>query len=796
MLLWFFCFCDRVKPKFKPFLRIPVLIAGGVVLLVFALRLLRLDFFERLERVTYDMRARQALSHPLPLATNLGFVCINEDSIKAVQDRSLGYSFGLYWPRQVYARVVNELAAQGAKVVAFDVIFGDLRPDQPPIQLAGNQIMESDEYFAMEMQRCSNVVLAVSQGLAPPPLFSTNASALGDISTDRDSDGILRRAKVFRMYRQWHPVFLQAQADPKLAVDLSRARIEGGNLILPRTASGEVSEADATITVPLDAEGNFNLADAVGDNLPAGMAPKAKPFVEKRMWHMGVILAARELGLDLERARIELDKGRVTLSGTNGITRVIPVDEAGYFYIDWCLPPNHPALMQEAMHTLLKQNHDRLLGRQEGWNDRWRGRLAVVGSSAMGNDLTDRGATPLSSDTLLVSKHWNVANSIITNRFVQRSTLWIDLALILVMGIVAAVLTWRFRALTAFGLVAGLGCAYLLVAVYVFVSTRYWMPIVLPVGGAMLMTYICLVTWRAVFEQEEKRRVKSIFSKMVSPKIVTELLKAEHLKLGGARREITVLFADVRGFTELTDVSQERVAEYVRQNQLTGSAAEAAFDDQARETLQTINQYLGLVADTIIRLDGTLDKFIGDCVMAFWGAPTANPHHAVQCVRAAIEAQRAIHRLNLERAAENERRQQENITRAAAGQPPLPMLPLLLLGSGINSGMATAGLMGSEAETRNYTVFGREVNLASRLESLSGRGRIFLSEATYAHLLVQDPALASTCIEHPPVNVKGIRSAVKVYEAPWADQPPLTPPTPPVSGSDTDSTTLASRVAH
>ena len=88
-------------------------------------------------------------------------------------------------------------------------------------------------------------------------------------------------------------------------------------------------------------------------------------------------------------------------------------------------------------------------------------------------------------------------------------------------------------------------------------QTRYWLPLVLPVAGAVF-THGSLVTWRVVFEQAERRRVKSIFSKIVSPKIVNELLAAETLSLGGARREITVFFADVRGFTELTDTSQER----------------------------------------------------------------------------------------------------------------------------------------------------------------------------------------------------------------------------------------------
>ena len=134
----------------------------------------------------------------------------------------------------------------------------------------------------------------------------------------------------------------------------------------------------------------------------------------------------------------------------------------------------------------------------------------------------------------------------------------------------------------------------------------------------------------------------------------------------------------------------------------------------AKATLSTVNLYLGLVADTLIKHDGTWDKFIGDCVMAFWGAPTPNPKHALACVRAAIETQRAVYQLNQQRSAENKKRELENPALISAGRPPEPMLPILLLGSGINTGMATVGLMGSAAEMQNYTVFGREVNLASR----------------------------------------------------------------------------------
>jgi class 3 adenylate cyclase len=220
---------------------------------------------------------------------------------------------------------------------------------------------------------------------------------------------------------------------------------------------------------------------------------------------------------------------------------------------------------------------------------------------------------------------------------------------------------------------------------------------------------------------------------------------------------MTVFFADVRGFTELTDRAQNEAEEYVRKAGLTGPAAEAYFEQKSAEVLNTVNTYLATIADVIKLHRGTLDKYIGDCVMAFWGAPTANPRHAVDAVCAAIEAQKALHRLNQERESESRRREAENVQRAAAGQPLLSLLPQLSLGSGINTGYMTVGLMGSDTHILNYTVFGREVNLASRLEGVSGRGRIIIGETTYRELREFLPELAIRCVPLDPVSVKGFR---------------------------------------
>ena len=676
--------------KFKPFKRAPVLLAVCVLALVCGVRLLQLDFFERLERMTYDLRVRTALRYPAPVATNLAFVSIEDSSIAAVKGGKLGYRYGLYWPRQVYGRLVEELSVQGAKAVAFDVLFGELRHDHPAVQMEAGSLMESDDFFALQMRRAGNVLLAMVPDLVPPDLFWTNALAPGDISTEKDSDGVLRRVRAFD---------------------------------------------------------------------------------DRGVWDMGILLAALELNLDLAHPVLDLPHGRITLHGAKGVVRVIPVDRDGYLYIDWRLKPNDPRLARAPIESLLRQDRWRLLDLTNQLRDDFQGKLVVVGSAAQGNDLTDLGATPLEKNTLLVSKYWNVANSVITGQFIRRASLPMEFALIILLGVLTAFLTWQLRAFTASAAVLLLLLAYVGAGFYAFAAFRYWLPLVFPIAGAMLIEHLSLVTYRVVFEEREQRRVRSVFSKIVSPDVMNELLGAEKLSLGGARREVTIFFADVRGFTTLTDEMQQRVADFIQEHQLDAEAADKCIEESAQETLETVNLYLATVADAVKKHGGTLDKYIGDCVMAFWGAPVPNERHAADCVHAAIDAQRAIRDLNEIRSAQNQARETENRARLSAGLPPKPALRALQVGTGINTGLATVGLMGSDAHILNYTVFGREVNLASRLESVSGSGRIIISNTTYNQLLRHDPALASTCVEMFPVTVKGIRDAVRIYEVPWQTPP-------------------------
>lgn len=762
---------------------------------------------ERVEAITYDWRVRLAAARHPVAATNLGFVDINDESIRLLKTGALDarFRYGLYWPRHVYGRVLRELHAQGARAVAFDILFAEPREDHAPVSLPAAEVSadaefwsrlsknlqpsifrdgtrtmalaDSDAFFAWQLHRTGIGILAADRGVMPFDLLATNAAAVADISAHKDMDGVLRRVRAFTVYRLWHPLFQKA-AD-EYGVDLQRARVERDRILLTLPDGTDLPP------IELDQQGRFAVRDLVGDTTPPGWPERARPFEERRVWHMGIVLAARALGLDLDQAEVDLEHGRIVLRGP-GVERTIPVDRDGFFYIDWTILPNHPALVARNFVELLAEDLQREAGRPVDAPPIWKDRLVVIGSTATGNDLTDLGATPLARETFLLSKHWNVANSILTGRFVRRSGPWGQVACLLLLGTAAAALTLKVRPPWLFVGLVLTGLAYAAGAVWLYDRHRLWIPMVMPLVGGLGLTHAALMAWQVLFEQRERRRIRSVFSRIVSPNVVQELLQAPSLSLGGQRREVTVFFADIRGFTELTDRVHEEAEDLVRRHGWSGPQAEACHDAYARATLSTVNEYLACVAEVIKRHDGTLDKYIGDCVMAFWGAPTARADHAAACVRAAIEAQRAVRSLNERRATFNRMRARENEQRRSEGLPPLPLQPLLYLGTGIHTGMVTVGLMGSDRHLLNYTVFGRDVNLASRLENISGRSRILITRTTHEHLLRFAPELAERCRPLEPVVLRGIREPVPVFEVMWDDGPVRPGPGEAVGGeSDT-----------
>jgi len=218
--------------KLKPIKRAPFIIAalviGFVCFLQIALQVWPDRFLgvRHLEWDTYDWRVQVAAKHPGPAATNLAAVFIDDASLKVVND---AFKFKFPWPRQLYAKLVRELSAQGVKVVGFDILFAELHPPSPEtdINFASGKTLSSDEYWAQQMRRSSNVVLAafgdttsnVWHAIQPNPLFRTNAMAIGHVTSDKDSDGLLRRTKAYKddpaTGRIWHMGILLAAQELK-----------------------------------------------------------------------------------------------------------------------------------------------------------------------------------------------------------------------------------------------------------------------------------------------------------------------------------------------------------------------------------------------------------------------------------------------------------------------------------------------------------------------------------------------------------------------------------------------------
>jgi hypothetical protein len=419
----------------------PIFIIGSVIGLVFLIQALphflpRFDIFQRLEWMTYDWRVRQANKFsPSITADNLGFVFADDDTVERLGGGLLEESYGLLWPRQIYGRLVRELSAEGGKAIGVDVLFGELRPDHPPIKMPDNTMLSSDQFFAEQIKLAGNVVLAAEKELVPAALFGTNAWAVADISVEKDADGISRHVTAFKYYRNWNPLFksLARQHHCKLV-------LEPDKVLFVDPDNGKTE-----LELSIDRDGYFQLEDLTGKT-NSGFKVLQKAYTDVRVWHMGIVLAARELRLDLGKSIIDLERHRIGLVGVDGeVKRIIPVDNEGRFLVDWSLPITDKRLTRSSFEDLLLKDQNRLAGRIEGLTNRWHNKLAVIGSAATGSNLTDLTATPLENRNPTRRHLLNVANGQITGRFIRQYTYSIELLEILLLGCFRT-LSWKLRA--------------------------------------------------------------------------------------------------------------------------------------------------------------------------------------------------------------------------------------------------------------------------------------------------------------------------------------------------------------
>jgi len=313
-----------------------------------------------------------------------------------------------------------------------------------------------------------------------------------------------------------------------------------------------------------------------------------------------------------------------------------------------------------------------------------KGSIVMIGSTALG--YYDHYPTPLTESSPGAEFHLNAIDNFLNGDSLSTYTGDVTLGLILLAVLLTYVLL-RFSPAVSAGLAGGVVSAWICYALWSFrrgVLVEFVVPF-----AAFVSSYLILTIHRVLTEGAEKQLIKAKFGQFVSPEIVEELANdPEKAKLGAQKREMTVFFLDIAHFTTISEKM--------------GPEALMAF----------LNRYLSALSEVLLDRRGTIDKFIGDCIMAFWNAPLENKAHAADAVLSALHCQVKIAELN------------KNI------DPGLPEIPAIRIG--INTGFMNVGFTGTERKLA-YTVIGDEVNLASRLEGANKffGSSIIISEATW-----------------------------------------------------------------
>jgi adenylate cyclase len=342
-------------------------------------------------------------------------------------------------------------------------------------------------------------------------------------------------------------------------------------------------------------------------------------------------------------------------------------------------------------------------------------KMVFVGMGASG--LFDAFETPFAGGRMPgIQVHAAVADDFLSDRFMWPESRSVRIGLLVAMGLAAGVMATLVPAWWAAAGAALLFAGVLAVATRLFGEDGQWINITQPAMASSLALFGG-VAYQYLVEGREKRKVKRLFGQYVSRDVCEQLVAhPEMARLGGQRRQMTVLFSDIRGFTTVSERGEPEAI------------------------VGMLNEYFTRMVDIVFAHHGTLDKFVGDMVMALFGAPLDDPDHAQHAVDAARAMVQELNRLNAQWAAQGR--------------------PVLDIGIGISTGPMIAGNIGSEA-IMSYTVIGDSVNLGARLESLNKEygTRIIISEATRAALADPD-----RCRPLGAVLVKGKTTPVTIYE--------------------------------
>jgi adenylate cyclase len=637
-----------------------------------------------IELRTYDFRVRiRGASEPL-----------REVVVAAIDEKSLDAEGRWPWPRSKIAALVDALSEGGARVIAFDVAFAESDPStdvavvrevERKVQALGIQDERLTEFIEDRRQRADNdarLARAIERSSAAIVLGYFFHLRQADLGYPLDPEEIEERVR--RIGPSRFPV-IASRAASLDAVPFVRAYAPQPNL----EALSEVASSSGYFSVMSDPDGVlrwFPVAIQAGEDVFPSLA----------------LLSAWEY---LGRPALVLRVGDYGVEGVTLGGRWIPTHESGQLLVNYMGPP----------HTFRHVSVTDIL-REKVEPGAFAGKIVLVGATAVGTH--DLRATPFSPVHPGTEIHANVIDNILSGRLLERPQWWkiLDLLAVVLLTVFVGVVIPRMGALRGLVVQSTLFGGYALFAVWLFAAFGVWISMVHPLL-AISVNYTGLTTYRYLTEERERRKIKSTFSQYVAPVVVEEMLKnPQALRLGGEEKDLTVLFSDLEGFTTYTE------------------------RHTPREMIEILSEYYGRVTEQVFAHEGTLKEYVGDELMAFFGAPFDQPDHAERACRAALGMRDTRLALNAEW--------------AHLGRPQLRAR------TGVNSGPMLVGNLGSKYRFA-YGVLGDQVNLGSRLEGLNRvyGTEILIGENTAA--LVADKFVLR---ELDAVRAKGKTQAIRVHE--------------------------------
>ncbi len=671
-------------------------ISVGVSLLLAGLYLVRPPILEVFELKLYDQRLkwRGALSPTGQVA------------IVAIDEKSLAEVGQWPWSRIILAELIEAISSFGPKAIGVDVIWSE------PEKRLG----------------VLDAILAEGEGPQPTRMIQEIKEELKSfVSQSPQVYEFLRR-----LSREVHPDEVLAKA-----IEDSGKVVVGDFLFMkqeeipenydPRSPNSLLSLSKSQYSVvrlPFRGERELPTFKAIGPkgNLPEiAMAAKAIGFFNIVPDMDGVVRAVPlvvECGegflapLSVQTLRYAGDPfswsveaesfGILGIKWPNGF---IPTSEDGFMLINF--RGKAGTFPRVSAVDVLRGNVSR-----EALKDK----IVFVGAVATG--IFDLRVTPFDSACPGVEVHANIVDNILRGDFIQKPG-WaatLDLLVILIGGVVLGLLYPKLRPLLGALAMITLFFGHLWLNARVLWESGFWLNAMYP-SVLILTSYLGVTIHGFVREEREKRKLKGAFQVYVPPEVVQEIIRnPQSLRLGGQQKVLTVLFSDIRGFTSISEV----------------------LDPEA--LVRLLNEYLTEMTQVIFRHEGTLDKYMGDAIMAIYGAPIFKEDHPARACLSALEMLEVMKKLK--------------------GKWDAMGLPPLDIGIGINTGEMVVGNMGSEKRF-DYTVMGDHVNLASRLEGLNKQygTRIILSEFT-----LREAGEGFLCRELDLVRVKGKRKPVRIYE--------------------------------